>query len=89
MVLENVCLSLLREGKVKEAKEASISLDAFMGTNYYYEKTRKLFIDGLVLILEGDVLEGTDKANKAIEIMRHMDEQFAEDHLVELDKFLK
>lgn len=55
MVLENVCLSLLRAGKVEEAKEVSISLDGFMGTNYYYEKTRKLFIDGLVLILERNV----------------------------------
>lgn len=88
MVLENVCLSLLRAGKVEEAKEVSISLDGFMGTNYYYEKTRKLFIDGLVLILERNVQEGTEKAKKAIEIMSYMDEQFAEDHLAELNKFL-
>lgn len=88
MVLENVCLSLLRESKVKEAKEISRSIDRYLGTNYYYEKTRKLFIDGLILILERNVQEGTDKANKAIEVMTHMDKQFAEDHLAELNKFL-
>ncbi|MDZ7836293.1 MAG: helix-turn-helix domain-containing protein [Alkalibacterium sp.] len=88
-VLENACFSLLKKDHLEEAKMISLFLDSYMESKYYYEKTRKLFIDGLILILEGHVKEGTGKAKKAIEIMRYMDEQFAEDHLAELDKYLK
>jgi len=80
---------LLNKDQLEEAKMISLFLDPYMESKYYYEKTRKLFIDGLITILEGHVREGTGKAKKAIEIMSYMDEQFAEDHLAELDKYLK
>lgn len=88
-LIENTCIIFLRKKKIKEAYSLSNFLDSFLEPSYFFEKTRKLFIDGIILICEGEKNEGTKKAEQAIEIMEVMDRNFSHDHEEELKLFLK
>lgn len=88
-LLENACIVLLRKNKLEEAKTISTSLDSFIKPNYFFEKTRKMFIDGIIKILEGKMSKGKEEAEKAIEIISYMDNKMFEDYNNELNYFLK
>lgn len=88
-LIENACLILLRKRNVKKAKELSTFLESYLSSKHYLEKTRKLFIDGIILILEDKVPEGMQKAQEAINIMCSMDKKFAQSHQEELEFFLE
>ena len=87
-LLENACVILLRRNKVEEAKTVSNYLESIIEPHYFFEKTRKLFIDGIIHILEGETNKGVREAQKAIEIIEQMDEQLATYHKSELDKYI-
>ncbi len=88
-LIENACLILLRKKNVKEAKKLSDFLDSYLSSRHYFEKTRKLFIDGIILIREKNVAEGMQKAQEAINIMHSIDRSFALNHQRELEHFMK
>ena len=87
-LLENACVILLRRNKLEEAKLVSNYLDSIIEPHYFFEKTRKLFIDGVILILEGEKNSGIIQAQKAIEIIEQMDEQLSTYHKSELEKYI-
>lgn len=88
-LIENACFIFLRRKNVTEARLLSNLLDSFLEPSYFFEKTRKFFIDGIIYIYEGKREEGIEKAKQAIEIMGMMDKEFADDHRVELSNFLE
>lgn len=64
-------------------------LEDFLEFSYFLEKTRKLFIDGIIFIHQGEINSGTELAKQAISIIRVMDTNFADDHEAELRNFLE
>lgn len=88
-LIENACIIFLRKKKVKEALSLSDFLDDFLEFSYFLEKTRKLFIDGIIFIHQGEINLGTELAKQAISIIRVMDTNFANDHEAELRYFLE
>lgn len=88
-LIENACLILLRKRNVKKAKELSAFLESYLSSKHYFEKTRKLFIDGIILIREDKMGEGVQKAQEAINIMHSIDRSFALNHQRELEYFMK
>lgn len=88
-LIENACIIFLRKKKVREAKSLSDFLDSFLESPYFFERTRKLFIDGIISIYQGERTEGTKLAEQAIKIMSIMDTDFADDHRAELSYFLE
>lgn len=88
-IIQNACIVLLRKQKIKEAHDLLLSTEPYLKFDYYFEKTRKLFIDALLLIGEGKRTEGTKKAEQTIEVMKVMDMNLAQDYQKELRNFLK
>lgn len=88
-LIENACIIFLRKKKVKEALSLSDFLEDFLEFSYFLEKTRKLFIDGIIFIHQGEINSGTELAKQAISIIRVMDTNFADDHEAELRNFLE
>jgi len=87
-LLENACIIFLRKRKMKETKELTLFLDSFIEPFHFFEKTRMIFIESLLLIVQGKKEAGKRKAEEAIQIMSFMNEQFAKDHMMELKTFL-
>ena len=87
-LIENACLILLRNKKIEEAKSLSDFLEFFLAPTYFFEKTRKIFIDGIILICKGDINEGTKKSQEAINIIRVMNKELGDDYYIELEFFL-
>lgn len=88
-LIENACLILLREEYIESAKKLSQFLEEYLAPNHYFEKTRKLFIDGIILICEGEVDEGVLKARQAIDIIQILEDSSVNDYQLELELFLK
>lgn len=88
-LLQNACIIFLRSNNIKEVKSLSIFLESFLSPSFFYEKARQLFINGLILIQEGEKNLGGEKARQAIDLMKIMDLTFANDHEAELKSFLK
>lgn len=88
-LIENACLILLRKKNVEKAKELSVFLESHLSSKHYFEKTRKKFIDGIILIREKKVAEGMQKAQEAINIMHSIDRSFALNHQRELEYFME
>lgn len=86
-LIENACIVLLRDNNFKSAKSLSNFLVSFIEPSYFFEKTMKLFIDGVILILEGKKIEGLNQTNQAIKILTILDEKLAADYILELAKF--
>jgi Rgg/GadR/MutR family transcriptional activator len=88
-LIENACLILLRKKNVEKAKELSVFLESHLSSKHYFEKTRKLFIDGIILIGEEKIAEGVQKAQEAINVMHSIDRRFALNHEKELKFFVE
>lgn len=82
-LIENTCLILLRKKEIEHAKSLSKFIGDFIEPNYFFEKTRKNFIDGIIIMYEINKEEGAAKVYKAIDIMREMNPQLAEDYYSE------
>lgn len=87
-LIENTCIILLRKKQISQAKSLSRFLESLLEPFNFFERTRKLFIDGVILIGEGKKKEGKEQAEQAIDIMNVMDPNFAADHRIELNNFL-
>lgn len=87
-VLMNASLVLLRRGYIEETKEISEFMNKYLLPNNYYEKTRMLFIDGLVLIHEGNTKDGEVKAREAIKIIELLNKEMVPDYENELKNVL-
>lgn len=87
-LIENACIILIRKNKIEEAKTLSSFLDIYLDPSYFFEKTRKLFIDGIILLSEGKRSDGIEKSTYAIKIMNILNPSFADSHKVELNSFL-
>lgn len=88
-LIENACLILLRNENSQKAKELSGFLESYLSSNHYFEKTRKLFIDGIILICEEKTTEGIQKSQQAINIMYSLNKDLAKSHEKELESFLE
>lgn len=88
-LIENACIIFLRRKETDQVKYLLNFLDTMIGPYYYFEKIRKKFIGDIVILALEDINRGEHKAKKTIEIMRFFDEQFADNHLLELQTFLK
>ena len=86
-LLQNGALILLRKKKVDQALELSNFLITVIERNQYFEKTRQLFIDGVIAFALGKKDEGIKKALQAIKIIENFDEQLAKNHRLELERF--
>lgn len=86
-LLQNGALILLRKKKVDQALELSNFLITVIERNQYFEKTRQLFIDGVIAFALGKKDEGIKKALQAIKIIENFDEQLAQNHRLELERF--
>lgn len=88
-LLQNASLIFLREKKVEQAVAISEFSESVIESNQYFELTRKLFIEGVIGIASGNNPEGMKKALQAIAVMNTFNENFAEAHRLELDKYQK
>lgn len=86
-LLQNGALIFLRKREVEQAIKISNYLKTVIKRDQYFEMTRQLFIDGVITLVLGKEREGLIKAIEAIEIMENFDEQFAENHRLELEGF--
>ncbi len=86
-IIQNACILFLRKKQVKEARYWSNYLEKVIERIYYFEKTRKIYIGGIIKIASGEYKAGTKKATKAIEVMNLMDEPYGKNHALELAKF--
>lgn len=86
-LLQNGALIFLRKKKVDQALELSNFLITVIERNQYFEKTRQLFIDGVIAFALGKKDEGIKKALQAIKIIENFDEQLAQNHRLELERF--
>lgn len=88
-LIENACVIFLRRKEVNQVKYLLKLLDTMIRPSYYFEKIRKIFIDDIAILALEDINRGEHKAKQTIEVMRFFDEQFADNHLLELDELLK
>lgn len=88
-LIENACIVLIRNNKIRDAKALSSFLDTYLEPSYFFEKARKIFIDGIILLNEGKRDEGIKKSVDAIQIMNMLSPSFADNHAAELNYFLK
>lgn len=86
-LLQNGALILLRKKKVNRALELSHFLITVIERDQYFEKTRQLFIDGVITFALGKKDEGIKEALQAIKIIENFDEQLAKNHHLELEGF--
>lgn len=86
-LLQNGALILLRKKKVNRALELSHFLITVIERDQYFEKTRQLFIDGVITFALGKKDEGIKEALQAIKIIENFDEQLAKNHRLELEGF--
>ena len=86
-LLQNGALIFLRKGEVDQAVKVSNYLKTAIKSDQYFEKTRQLFIDGVITLALGKKDEGIKEALQAIEIIENFDEQLAENHYLELNGF--
>ncbi|MDN6343154.1 MAG: hypothetical protein L0J49_05770, partial [Lactococcus lactis] len=86
-LLQNGALILLRKNKVNRALELSNFLITAIERDQYFEKTRQLFIDGVITFALGKKDEGIKGALQAIKIIENFDEQLAKNHRLELEGF--
>lgn len=86
-LLQNGALIFLRNKKVGQALEISNFLITVIERDQYFEKTRQLFIDGVITFALGKKDEGIEKTLQAIKIIENFDEQFAKNHRLELEGF--
>lgn len=86
-LLQNGALILLRKKKVDRSLEISNFLITVIERDQYFEKTRQLFIDGVITFALGKKDEGIEKALQAIKIIENFDEQLAKNHRLELEGF--
>lgn len=86
-LLQNAALIFLRKRKAKQAEKISDFLTNVINSDHYFEKTRQLFITGLIVLLQGQKEKGMKKAQEAIEIMEILDESLAKSHRIELDSY--
>lgn len=71
--------------KNRTSKDLSDFMDIVIRQDHYLEKIRKLFIDELIEISLGNEKAGQEKAMQAIEIMHLDDDDFVENHQLELE----
>lgn len=86
-LLQNGTLIFLRKGEVDQAVKVSNYLKTTIKNDQYFEKTRQLFIDGVITFALGKKDEGIKEALQAIKIIENFDEQLAENHCLELNGF--
>lgn len=86
-LLQNGALIFLRKKKLDQALELSNFLITVIERNQYFEKTRQLFIDGVIAFALGKKDEGIEEALQAIKIIENFDEQLAKNHRLELERF--
>lgn len=87
-LLQNSCIIFLRRKMIKEANDVSIFLEGFLEPHHFFEKTRKLFIDGIILITTGERSAGIEKSTQAIELIKVLNSESSDDYETELQFFL-
>lgn len=83
-LLLNACFVLLRQQYVPETKLILNKLAVFIEPDYYLEKSRMFFIEGLILILEGNEIDGIQRAEESIHYIKYIDDRYYEDFKKEL-----
>lgn len=83
-LVQNAALIFLRKGEVEKASELSIFLADIIVRDQYFENTRQLFIDGVILMASDQEKEGLDKVQQSLIIMDTLDKNLAENHRLEL-----
>ena len=86
-LLQNGALIFLRKREVEQAIKISNYLKTAIKRDQYFEKTRQLFIDGVITFALGKKDEGIKGALQAIKIIENFDEQLAQNHRLELKGF--
>lgn len=88
-LIENACIIFLRRREVNQVTYLLNLLDTMIRPSYYFEKIRQTFINDILILALEDVDRGEKKAKQTIEVMRFFDEQFADNHILELQALLK
>lgn len=86
-ILINICVERLRSGITADVKEILAVIRPELSTNAYYFKTRILFLQGLIHIIEGQHDQGLLQCDQAIGVFALFDEPYAEMHQQELETF--
>lgn len=88
-LIENACIIFLRRKEVDQVTHLLNLLSTMIRPSYYFEKIRQTFINDIVILALEDSEKGEKKAKQTIEVMRFFDEQFADNHMLELQALLK
>ena len=88
-LMQNAAILFLRDGKTQPAENILEFLRKTIYSDHYFEKTRQLFIEGLLLLLQDEEEKGIQMAQEAIQIMEMIDQPLAKNHRVELEKLTK
>lgn len=87
-LMQNAAILFLRDGKTQPAENILEFLRKTIYSDHYFEKTRQLFIEGL-LLLQDEEEKGIQMAQEAIQIMEMIDQPLAKNHRLELEKLTK
>lgn len=88
-LMQNAAILFLRDGKTQPAENILEFLRKTIYSDHYFEKTRQLFIEGLLLLLQDEEEKGIQMAQEAIQIMEMIDQPLAKNHRLELEKLTK
>ncbi len=78
-ILYNASVILIRDKPIKEAKDISEFVTPYIPSNDYSKRIRKLFLDGVISIYEGNITEGSKNEKDAIDGFKQLDETSAQD----------
>lgn len=86
LLFHHAAFTFLRNDQLKQATDACNYAKKLLKTGFFFEKTRSLFISGLIAILEGHTYEGLKMANDAILVIKTLEETLADKYILELKR---
>jgi len=86
-LLLNACIIFIRRGDFTYAEKTLNIVKKYLQPFLFFEKTRSLYVEGLILMANQEIKRGLELVNDSIYIMSKLEPKFAEEHEIELKKF--